>query len=634
MEGNPIGGGALTSTPIVELDHAIGYSGQIVNSVHLHPNAREYVLIAGASIIVWDINDPHNQHFMRGHDDQITCLSVSHGGSMLASGQKGDNSDILIWDYDSKKPVYRLSEHDYEVSCINFSHDDLLLLTTGNHLDGKLFIWDTSNGYIVSSMQIVPTILSEAPKWISWGGFIKDVKLRATGNYQFATSGNKKLLIWSLEPSTGALEYELVSTGTFIREYIWFAFSLPSEQYLFAGTQSGDFVSFQMKNKILVFVQNVCAQGVRCIAAVTEDKVCWGGGDGTLALYHVDGKFCQELLKTTLAGGIKGLSASPDGVQLLVSTDRGFIYRVRVSDFSWMLLGENHILDVLHCSFMDGISDKFATCSEDTTIRLWDSNDYSVYARCAVLAGGHPTCCNFTEEVVISGWSDGRIRSFRVDTWESLWTIDNAHSNGVTTLCISHNFKFLATGGNSGDVRVWEIRSKELISHLKEHSSTVTKVEVFDDDIHLLSSARDKAILCWDLKNEKRVSNHTQRMGAINSFAMLPQDQNKVVSVGQERKITYWDLQKSDPEAIINSSSNPGESDELFSIDVSRDGQLLATGGSLGVLRIWSYSEGVCLVEHSGHSNTITCVKFTPDSKQLVTTGRDGLVLVWNIFSS
>jgi WD40 repeat protein len=58
----------------------------------------------------------------------------------------------------------------------------------------------------------------------------------------------------------------------------------------------------------------------------------------------------------------------------------------------------------------------------------------------------------------------------------------------------------LATGGNSGDVRVWEIRSRELISHLKEHSSTVTKVEVFDDDIHLLSSARDKSILCWDLK--------------------------------------------------------------------------------------------------------------------------------------
>jgi len=81
--------------------------------------------------------------------------------------------------------------------------------------------------------------------------------LRPTANYQLATSGNKKLMLWSLEPSTGGLEYELVSTGTFIRDYICFAFSLPSEQYLFAGTVSGDFVSFQIKHKLLVFVQNV-----------------------------------------------------------------------------------------------------------------------------------------------------------------------------------------------------------------------------------------------------------------------------------------------------------------------------------------------------------------------------------------
>ena len=46
-----------------------------------------------------------------------------------------------------------------------------------------------------------------------------------------------------------------------------------------------------------------------------------GGGDGTLALFHVDGKFCQELLKTQLAGSISGLTVSNDGVQLLVSTD-------------------------------------------------------------------------------------------------------------------------------------------------------------------------------------------------------------------------------------------------------------------------------------------------------------------------
>jgi hypothetical protein len=50
----------LTSNDKVELDHAIGFSGKVVDSVYLHPNAKDYVLIAGCSIVVCDLTDPHN----------------------------------------------------------------------------------------------------------------------------------------------------------------------------------------------------------------------------------------------------------------------------------------------------------------------------------------------------------------------------------------------------------------------------------------------------------------------------------------------------------------------------------------------------------------------------------------------
>ena len=62
----------------------------------------------------------------------------------------------MLWDYATKKAIFRLSEHDNEVTHIDFSHDDRLLLSTGNQLDGKLFIWDVSNGFIVSSISIIP----------------------------------------------------------------------------------------------------------------------------------------------------------------------------------------------------------------------------------------------------------------------------------------------------------------------------------------------------------------------------------------------------------------------------------------------------------------------------------------------
>ena len=140
-------------------------------------------------------------------------------------------------------------------------------------------------------------------------------------------------------------------------------------------------------------------------------------------LFHVDQNFCQALLKTQIYGSITGLCSSLDGIQLLTATDRGFIYRMRTSDFSKMLLCENHTDAVLDVFYMPGVSDKFSTCSEDGTIRLWDANDYTVFARCQIVAqqGVHPNCSLFTDEVVISGWSDGRIRSFKIEGSSPLW---------------------------------------------------------------------------------------------------------------------------------------------------------------------------------------------------------------------
>lgn len=102
---------------------------------------------------------------------------------IFLTGQRGDNSDIVLWDYNTKRALFRLSEHDYEVSNLAFSHDDNLLISTGNSLDGKLFIWNTMNGHIVSSLKVASQIFPDGISAISFGGFVKDIKLRNTSNY-------------------------------------------------------------------------------------------------------------------------------------------------------------------------------------------------------------------------------------------------------------------------------------------------------------------------------------------------------------------------------------------------------------------------------------------------------------------
>jgi WD40 repeat protein len=89
----------------------------------------------------------------------------------------------VIWQFEQKKAIFRLSEHDHEVTALSFSYDDRLLLSSGNTLDGKLFIWNTQNGHIVSSLAIIPSVFTNAPSCLAWGGMAKDYKGRDTTNY-------------------------------------------------------------------------------------------------------------------------------------------------------------------------------------------------------------------------------------------------------------------------------------------------------------------------------------------------------------------------------------------------------------------------------------------------------------------
>ena len=56
------------------------------------------------------------------------------------------------------------------------------------------------------------------------------------------------------------------------------------------------------------------------------------------------------------------------------------------------------------------------------------------------------------------------------------FSFQKLHAQVVFTLCISRNLKFFCSGGGEGDVRVWEMRTREMVSHLKEHTHRVANV--------------------------------------------------------------------------------------------------------------------------------------------------------------
>ena len=209
-----------------------------------------------------------------------------------------------------------------------------------------------------------------------------------------------------------------------------------------------------------------------------------------------------------------------------------------------------------------------------------------------------------------------------------MWYIERAHADGISALKLSHNMRFLLSGGELGEVRLWELRSRELISHMKEHTQRITDIEIFADDTQALTASKDKSIMFWNLKDEKRMRCFLQRMGGINSIA-LSLDQSQIISMGQEKKISFWDINNTSP---IHTQLIDGEVEEGLCLVRSHDGEMLVSGGSTGKVRLWSFHTGELLAQVVAHSGNVTGVSFSLDDRQVVSAGADGAIAIWCIF--
>lgn len=205
---------------------------------------------------------------------------------------------------------------------------------------------------------------------------------------------------------------------------------------------------------------------------------------------------------------------SSEPAKLIGGTDRGCLYSLTLSyngsePAAKKLLQESHYSPITAVSYPPdvygsdaaGASSVFATCGEDGSVRVWDASEYSVSAKavCQTQKTGAPTCLAFSGEVMFTGWQDGKIRAHEAEEGQPLWEIPECHRGGLSALRLSHNLKFLVSGGEEGDVRVWEIRTRDMFLHLKQHTTTITSLEIFSDDSHVLSASRDRNIYVWDL---------------------------------------------------------------------------------------------------------------------------------------
>lgn len=88
----------------------------------------------------------------------------------------------------------------------------------------------------------------------------RDIKRRDTRNYLLATAGNKKIVLWYLDPYSGHVSHERVvceARGSLVRDITALGFSEDRET-LRCASSTGDFVTVDLRSRQVIYEDVVC----------------------------------------------------------------------------------------------------------------------------------------------------------------------------------------------------------------------------------------------------------------------------------------------------------------------------------------------------------------------------------------
>jgi WD40 repeat protein len=602
----------------LQLEAVIGFTGTVKNGFILHPDDQHVIYPLGCSIVVKHLKNG-TQRFLQkdGHDKAVTAMALSGSGKYLASGQisiQGFQAPVLVWDLETMSVVKRLVLHKGKIQSICFSPNEKYLATLGGPDDNKIILWD-----LETSDPVCGTQAANEPAQV--------VKFLSKDNLRIMSAGDRNIRVWDVDLPNRKLRPTDIQLGA-MKRLVSSLFIDANDEYAYCGTQSGDILKIRLSNKVFQDSgpkKKPFSLGVQCMFQLKNGDLIIAAGDGTVACVQT-GTF-KVLRSIQVAGTITSIALNAAGDHFFVGTAQSNVYLVAVNTFEHELRSTCHYAPINDVIFPRGYSELFATCSSND-IRVWHARTRNELLRIQV-----PnleclcTCFSPDGKSIISGWSDGKIRAFRPQSGTLIYTINDAHAQGVTALVVSNDCSRLLSGGGNGVIRMWNIAksTQTMIASLKEHKGAVTYLQIKNDDTEAVSSSTDGSCITWDL--QRFVRNACFFASSQFSVALYHPDESQLLTAGTDRKVTVWDVV--DGSAIRITDASP--SAEVNSLAISSDGSAFVSAGGDKIVKVWNYEEGRAYFFGFGHSGTIRRVAISPDQKSIVSVGTEGSVFIWKM---
>lgn len=210
-----------------------------------------------------------------------------------------------------------------------------------------------------------------------------------------------------------------------------------------------------------------------------------------------------------------------------------------------------------------------------------------------------------------------------------------SHENIVNIVSFSPDDK-IVSGGSDGKVKLWFLDGKLDKILAQNNKSNVTDI-VFSKNGKLIAASSSETIQIWS--HEGQLKKTFKDKDELLSLSFSPDSQliatassNHIIKILRVSDGKQTQILKGD-ETLNKLTKSKKQKYKFLKVRYSPDGRFIAAASTDYTVKIWEISNGKLLHVLRGHKDWVRNVKFSPDSKLIVSSGggSDKTIRLWTV---
>jgi len=202
----------------------------------------------------------------------------------------------------------------------------------------------------------------------------------------------------------------------------------------------------------------------------------------------------------------------------------------------------------------------------------------------------------------------------------------NGHSEPVAEVVLSSDGQFGLSCSWDRTMRLWDLNTGTTVRTFQGHSKDVNSVAFSGDNRQIVSGSRDKTLKLWNTLAEcKYTITEDMHTDWVSKVAFSPSAKMPlIVSAGWDKLVKVWNLSNCKLRTNL-----VGHTGVVYTVSISPDGSLCASGGKDGTAMLWDVNDGKHLYSLDAGGNT-NALCFSPKNYWLV-AATDKTIKVWDL---